>query len=330
MASTNGESFLFPSIEPFDQGYMDVGGGHSIYYEQCGNPAGVPVHFLHGGPGLGCGPGSRRWFDPKKFRIIIHDQRGCGRSKFVRRLNDNKTTFLISDVFKLTDRLVPESKPILFGGSWGSTLALLCAEEYPERISGLILRGVFLGSKREMSEMGTAGFFYPREWRKFLATVPVNFRNDPTLYYFLQMQKIGPTALEHAFMYSHFISLTNALELTEEEVDTELSEENPENVLAQALVETYYLNQDNHCFIGESQILDNAWKIRHLPISIVQGRYDLACPPKNALMLAEALELPGDRLHFVLAGHHSYDTEITKKLIPLTNEWMYDLVSKKE
>ena len=171
--------YLHPPIEPFDQRMMDVGQGHRIYIEQCGNPNGVPVVVLHGGPGGGCSPAMRRYFDPKVYRIVLFDQRGCGRSRPHASVENNTTWHLVADIERIRRELGIEAW-IAFGGSWGATLALVYAQTHPERVTNLILRGVFLMTKAELDWFygGGAGRFWPETWARFVEPVPVAERGD--------------------------------------------------------------------------------------------------------------------------------------------------------
>lgn len=275
---------LYPEIEPYAHGFLEVTGGHRIYYEECGNPAGMPVLFLHGGPGSGCNPGHRRFFDPRHYRIILFDQRGCGRSLPFAELRENTTALLIADIERLRTTLRIE-RWLLFGGSWGSTLALAYAEAHPHAVSGLILRGIFLGSKQEL-DWYCYGLksFAPEAWARFSGFVPEARRDDMLDYYYCAIHQTDTRlALAAARAWNAYESELMMLGELKQETKPSLADE---EVLGRARVQTHYLY--NRCFLAENQLLQDLPGIRELPASIVHGRFDMVCPVATAYTLHSA------------------------------------------
>lgn len=306
---------LFPEIEPYNTGFLTVSGGHEIYYEQCGNPKGKPIRFIHGGPGAGCDKKDRRFFDPDKWQITLVDQRGSNRSKPFGELRHNTTWHLVDDLVKLNQKLGIR-QTALFGGSWGSTLASVYAISHPETVSGMILRGIFLGEKDEADYYmnGQTALFFPEAWGRFAGQVPKEYRKDPAAYYQLQLKSPDPKvrrkfAYEWAF---YELSLLHLEQPVQDQTDKETNDFSFESL---ALMEAHYLS--NNCFLKEGFIIRNAGAIPPVPISIIQGRYDMVCPPISAYRLHKALST--STLHIVLAGHSSRDPEIRKKLVSETD-----------
>jgi len=266
---------LFPVIEPFDNGYFeqDI---HKIYYEQVGNPEGKVILFLHGGPGAGCSSAHRRLFDPEKFRVIFFDQRGSGRSKPYASIEKNTTQHLISDINYLREKLKIE-KWILFGGSWGSTLALAYAIENPVFVSALILRGVFLGTNAEINwylyEMRR---FFPEAYDRFISYIPVEEQNDILSAYHKRLtsddQKIRNQAAKFFASYENSCATLHAE-----------TRDAGQSALSMAVLEAHYFMND--CFLPPDYIAKNVRYIQQLPCYIVQGRHDVICPPSNAYKL---------------------------------------------
>ena len=310
---------FYPPIEPYHTGFKLVDGGHSIYYEECGNPDGYPVIYFHGGPGVGCDKNDRRLFDPAKWRIVLIDQRGCGRSVPYGCIENNTTEHLAWDIWNIKRRLNIR-KAVLFGGSWGSTLALYYAIRFPEDASAIILRGIFLGSKEELDFLykGGNGLFYPEAWERFLANVPED-RRDDILGYFYERMSTGTTEERRRFAFELSRFEENLLHLepvSPEEVDRETQDAHFESI---GLLEAYYFV--NNCFMEEGFLLKNAGHIPKVPISIVQGQYDMVCPPLYAYKLRRALEQTGHEVawNLVLAGHSKSDPALKTKLIEETN-----------
>ena len=275
--------YLYPPIDPFDQRMLAVGQGHSIYVEQCGKPDGIPVVVLHGGPGGGCSPSMRRYFDPAIYRVILFDQRGCGRSRPHASVTDNTTWHLVGDIELIRTTLGVESW-IVFGGSWGATLALIYAQSHPEAVRQLVLRGVFLMTQAELDWFygGGAGKFWPEVWARFVALIPAGERGDMINAYHQRLfsgdlpteQKYGKAwaAWENALASIHSSGATH---------------EGPADYArAFSRLENHYFT--NAGFLEfDGQILAHVDRIAHIPGVIVQGRYDMICPPTNAYTLSE-------------------------------------------
>jgi proline iminopeptidase len=311
-SSTQKRAFqhLYPLIDPFDQRMLDVGDGHRIYVEQCGNPQGAPVVVLHGGPGGGCSPTMRRYFDPATYRIILFDQRGCGRSRPHASVTDNTTWHLIADIEKIRERLGIERWAV-FGGSWGATLAIAYAETHPDRAAYLALRGVFLMTRSELDWFygGGAGHFWPELWSSFIGMLPVAERNDPIAAYHKRLFS-GDMMTEIRFARA-WAAWENALASINSEGYG--GDSPPEYARAFSRLENHYFINAGF-FEEDGQLMKNAHLIRHIPATIVQGRYDMICPPRSAYELSQAL--PKARLHMVTrAGHALSEPGISGELV---------------
>lgn len=285
-----------------------MGDGHEIYVEQCGNPQGQPVLVLHGGPGGGCSPYMRRFFDPQHYRVVLFDQRGCGRSRPHADVSSNTTQHLIADIEVLRTAL-DIGPAILFGGSWGATLALAYAQTHPEAVSRLVLRGVFLGMKRELDWFygGGAARFFPDRWIHFLAPIPEAEHHDLIAAYH-QRLFCGDKARETRFAMP-WITWENALAGLE---SLGASHAPPDYAHAFARLENHFFV--NRCFLEEGQLLRDLPRISHLPATIVQGRYDMVCPPQSAYELAQ--NWPNCDLRLVPAsGHALSEPRITAELV---------------
>ncbi len=302
--------YLYPPIDPFDQRMVDMGDGHRIYVEQCGNPDGVPVIVLHGGPGGGCSPAMRRYFDPKTYRVILFDQRGCGRSRPHASVTDNTTWHLVDDIERLRT-LFDIDEWAVFGGSWGATLALIYAQSHPDRVSRLVLRGVFLMTRAELDWFygGGAGKFWPEQWAKFTALLSEAELSDTIGAYHRRLFS-GDRATE--ILYARAWSAwENALASIH---SNGAAGETP-GEYARA-----FARLENHYFINEGfldrdqQILNRMDRIAHIPGFIVQGRYDMICPPQAAWTLAE--RWPNAELKMVRhAGHALSEPGISAELV---------------
>lgn len=302
--------YLYPPTDPYDQQMLDVGQGHRIYVEQCGNPDGVPVVVLHGGPGGGCSPAMRRYFDPEYYRIILFDQRGCGRSRPHASVTNNTTWHLVDDI-ELIRKSLDIDAWIVFGGSWGATLSLIYAEEHPSRVRHLVLRGVFLMTQAELDWFygGGAGKFWPEVWARFEALVPEDERGDLIAAYHRRLFS-GDVALETRFARA-WSSWENALASIH---STGAGGEAPgEYARAFARLENHYFT--NAGFLEfDGQILAHAGRIKHIPGTIVQGRYDMICPPDSAYALSKAW--PAGELKMVRnAGHALSEPGISAELV---------------
>lgn len=316
VAATDLRTF-YPPIEPYDKGLLDVGDGHRVYWEVCGNPNGKPVVFLHGGPGGGCGPSHRRLFNPDKYRIVLFDQRGCGRSLPHANLEANTTWDLVADIERLRE-LLKIDKWQVFGGSWGSTLALAYAETHPERVSELVLRGIFLLRQQELHwyYQEGASWMAPDRWDEFLAPIPQAERGDLITAYRKRLTGTDEAAkLEAARAWSRWEASTITLLPNEAMID---SFNDALFALAFARIENHYFV--NKGFMEEGQLLANVSRLKGIPGVIVQGRYDLATPPKSAWDLHKAW--PESTLHLIDAAGHAYnEAGILDQLIRATDKF---------
>lgn len=309
---------LYPALEPFDSGYLAVSGLHSMYYEQCGNPRGKPALFLHGGPGGGGDAAPRRFFDPACYRIILLDQRGCGRSRPHAELRENTTWDLVADIEALRIRLNIE-RWLVFGGSWGSTLSLLYAEAHPGRVTELVLRGIFLIRPAEIAWFYQQGAseLYPDAWEHYLNFIPAEERSD--LLHAYHRRLTGPdrqVALEAARRWSVWEGSTSHLLASASTVERFGAEH---FALAFARIEAHYFV--NQAFMEEpDQILRDVGRLRHIPAIIVQGRYDVVCPMRSAWDLHRAW--PEAELRVVPdAGHSAFEPGIVHELITATDKF---------
>ncbi|MEU4811978.1 prolyl aminopeptidase [Nocardia fluminea] len=311
---------LYPTIEPFEQGLLDVGDGQSMYWEVSGDPDGKPVVFVHGGPGGGTGPLQRRFFDPAVYRIVLFDQRGCGKSMphiaDGASLESNTTPNLIADMESLRAHLGIERWQV-FGGSWGSTLGLAYAQAHPERVTELVLRGIFLLRRKEIDWYynGAAGNVYPAEWAGFLAPVPVEERGDDLVevYHRLLHSPDPQVALDAAVAWSTWEGATSSL-LPQPDRVAETAE--ARFALAFARIENHYFRHGG--FLEEGQLLRDIDRIADIPGVIVQGRHDIVCPAVSAWDLHNAW--PSSTLHIVEdAGHTAHEPGITARLVEATD-----------
>ncbi|MGH1464006.1 MAG: prolyl aminopeptidase [Cognatishimia sp.] len=308
--------YLYPPIEPFDQRMLDVGDGHSIYVEQSGNPHGLPVVVLHGGPGGGCSPAMRRYFDPKIYRVILFDQRGCGRSRPHAEIADNTTWHLVADIEEIRTTLGIDQW-IVFGGSWGATLALIYAQTHPERPAALVLRGVFLMTQRELDWFygGGAGQFWPETWARFADLIPKDEQSDMIAAYH-QRLFCGDRAIEVKYARA-WAAWENALA----SVQSDGTSGSPPAEYARAFsrLENHYFR--NAGFLDfDGQILAHMDRIAHIPAVIVQGRFDMICPPRSAYDLAACW--PNAKLRMIQnAGHALSEPGISAELVRIMNEF---------
>ncbi|OJF81782.1 prolyl aminopeptidase [Nocardia seriolae] len=313
---------LYPPIEPYEKGMLDVGDGQSLYYEVSGNPDGKPAVFLHGGPGGGTSPYHRQFFDPEAYRIVVFDQRGCGRSTphiaDGASLEHNTTWHLVADIERLRTHLGVD-RWLVFGGSWGSTLALSYAQAHPDRVTELVLRGIFLLRRKEIDWYynGSAGYVYPDEWDKFLAPVPEAERGQDLVevYHRLLHSPDAALATDAAVAWSTWEGSTSSL-LPHPDRVAETAD--PRFALAFARIENHYFV--NRGFLDEGQLLRDIDRIAHIPGVIVQGRYDVVCPATSAWDLHRAW--PGSELHLVPdAGHAALEPGITHHLVEATDKY---------
>lgn len=305
---------LYPPVEPFDRRLIATGDGHELYVEQCGHPEGEPVLVIHGGPGGGCSPVMRRFFDPARYRVVLFDQRGCGRSRPTASVVANTTRHLIDDI-DMIRAAIDLGPAILFGGSWGATLALAYAEARPEAVAGLVLRGVFLGEQAEFDWFYRGGVarFYPDLWARFLAPLPDTERADPITAYHRRLF-CGDPATEARFAQP-WVQWENALA----GIDSAAAGPVPASYArAFARLECHYFAHG--CFLEPGQLLRNRDRISHLRATIVQGRCDMVCPPEAAYRLAEGWDAAELRL-VPAAGHALSEPGIMAGLVRVMDTW---------
>ncbi len=303
---------FYPEIQPYKTGRLKVSDIHDLYYEEVGNPKGKPVLFIHGGPGGGTEPSHRRYFDPKAFRVILFDQRGCGQSKPHADLRDNTTWDLVRDIEKLRETLGLKNWTV-FGGSWGSTLALLYAETHPDRVNAMVLRGIFLCRKKEIEwfYQEGAGRIFPDVWDEYVKPIPLEERGDFVSAFYKRLTSSNrDVRLQAAKAWSVWEGSTSRLFM-----DPELIHGFGDDEFAEA-----FARIECHYFINgiwmrhDNQILEDIHKIRHIPCEIIHGRYDVVCPVENAWDLHKAW--PESRLHIVPdAGHSAREEGNLTKLI---------------
>lgn len=303
---------LFPELEPYQHFYLKVDDIHEIYVEACGNPEGIPVVYLHGGPGAGCQPKHRRYFDPEAYHIILFDQRGAGRSYPFAELRNNTLKDLLQDMETIREHFGIK-KWLVYGGSWGSTLSLAYGEAHPEACLGFILRGIFLMREQEIAWfLEGVRYFYPEVWEAFAKAC--NATDAKTMM--RQMDKIYKTASleqqkDFAFIYAGFESSLSTL------MPEPMAVYNHENSLGLAKLELHYFYHQRESF---KHLLNDVVKVKHLPCTIVQGRYDMVCPPISAYELHQAW--PGSQLIMVPnAGHSASEPPILDALIAATEKF---------
>lgn len=291
---------LYPDIKPYAEHRLQVSEKHELYIEECGIPDGIPVVFIHGGPGGGCDHSHRCYFDPEKYRIILFDQRGCGRSKPHASLEENTTDDLVSDLEAIRESLEVD-KWLLFGGSWGSTLSLVYAQAFPERVTGMILRGIFLGRQADYDWLYKDGAskIYPDYWDDFKGHIPENEQHDLTAAYYKRLTGVDELARMSAAKAWSIWEARIATLHTSHKILLEFSD--PHVALSIARIEAHYFM--SKCFLNENQILDNMHKIKHIPGIIVHGRYDMVCTLDNAWVLNQTWPL--SELQIVRDAGHS-------------------------
>lgn len=302
--------YLYPQIEPFDQRVLDVGDGHRVYVEQCGRPGGVPVLVFHGGPGGGCSPAMRRYFDPAVYRVILFDQRGCGRSRPHASVEANTTGHLIADV-ELIRQTLGIDRFIAFGGSWGATLALVYAINHPDRVTQLVLRGVFLMTQPELDWFygGGAGAFFPDLWARFVAPIPEAERGDLIGAYHQRL--FSGDLMEETRFGRIWAAWENALASIH--TDGPMGESPAEYARAFSRLENHYFRHGGF-LESEGWILQQKARIAHIPAIIVQGRYDMICPPTSSWKLVAGWDLADLRM-VPFAGHALSEPGISEALV---------------
>jgi proline iminopeptidase len=309
---------LYPPIEPYDTGTLRVSPVHNVYYEQCGNPEGEPVVFLHGGPGGGIVPEYRRYFDPESYRVILFDQRGSGRSTPHASLEENTTWKLVEDIEALRAHLGVENWHV-FGGSWGSTLALAYAETHPGRPLSLILRGIFLCRPQEIRWFYQEGasWIFPDVWEEYEKVIPAEERGDFVSSYYRRLTSEDEAVrLEAARAWSVWEGSTSKLFFDYASIEKFAD---PQFALAFARIECHYF-MNNAFFPTENYLIENVGKIRHIPAVIVQGRYDVVCPIKSAWELHRAWPEADFRV-VPDAGHSVTEPGIIHELVSATDRF---------
>lgn len=313
-------SWLYPEIVPYRTGRLPVGDGHEIYFEESGNPEGKPVVFVHGGPGSGTNPKQRRFFDPRAYRIILFDQRGSGQSTPHASLEANTTWHLVADMEKLRRHLNIERWQV-FGGSWGSTLALAYSQTHPEAVTELVLRGIFLLRKKEIDWFYQSGAneIYPDAWEPYWEAIPKEERHDMVKAYYQRLTSSDPKVrLAAAKTWSIWEGSTSKLIPETEFIDDYGKDD---FAIAFARIECHYFTHRGF-LEHDDQLLRNVGKIRHIPSVIVQGRYDVVCPMDSAW----ALHRKWPEAEFVLvpdAGHSAFENGISKALVAATDKFAH-------
>jgi len=308
---------LYPAIEPFAFDYLETGDGHQVYFEQVGNPNGKPVVFLHGGPGSSCKDHHRCFFNPEKYHIILIDQRGAGRSKPLAKLRHNTTDHLLRDLESIREQLAID-KWLLFGGSWGATLALLYAQTYANRTAGLIIRGTFLAREKDADWLlkDGASRLYPEAWQRFIQHVSTNERKDVLSAYHLRLNIDDDEVRQEATR--EWDAWGGAVVLGEDFDANELEGDVPETAIAQAQIETHYAK--NKYFIEENQILANVAHLQNLPCTIIHGKQDFMCPIESSFALSQLLP---DATFIPLANsnHLAHGDEMVNALVNAADEY---------
>lgn len=298
------DSELWPPLEPYKTDYLQVSQLHKIFYQLGGNPEGKPVMVIHGGPGGGCSPDMFRFFDPKTFHIVLHDQRGAGQSKPYAEIKENTIQHLVEDIEKLRTHL-GLGKVLLFGGSWGSTLALAYAETYPQNVSGMVLRGVFTATKAEIDHFyhGATARYFPENYEMLLEHIDNPEQRNYPAQLLKKIQSSDPDIRQkYALAWAMYEIKMAVLQISDKMVDDFFKEWNPYDF---ALLENYYMA--NNCFLEEGQLMNNADKLKDIPMTIVNGRYDVICPPITAFKLHK--KLPNSKLIIVESAGHSANAE---------------------
>ncbi|WP_412031770.1 prolyl aminopeptidase [Metamycoplasma buccale] len=308
---------LYDLVEPNKVGYLKVSGLHTIYYEESGNPNGVPILYVHGGPGGGTTPSARQYFDPNFYRIIVFDQRGCGKSTPSSEIKENTTQDLINDI-EMIRKTLNIDKWILFGGSWGSCLSLLYAINFPNRVNGLILRGVFLGRKEDdyyLYQRG-ASFYFPEAYEEFSNFIPENERKDLIKAYHKYLNSKNKVIAEKAAY--HWTKWELGLITLYPMLDFDTILEDRKANLELAKLENHYFV--NHIFLDDDNfILNNIKKIENIKTIIIHGRYDMDCRPEGAYLLSKSLK--NCSLKFIIAGHSSKEIAISEALVDATEDF---------
>lgn len=308
-----------PPIEPYKIGFLKVSEIHTIYYELSGNPKGKPVIYLHGGPGTGFGANMRQPFDPEKFNVVLFDQRGCGKSTPKYELRENTTEDLADDIEKLREHL-KFGKIMIVGGSWGATLGLAYAEKYPESVDSMVLRAIFLGTQEQENQVykrNGAEKFFPEVFEKFANEIKPGSKDIDRKKLIEYLQSKDPeTVKKYAYLWSWYELKLTSLEISDAIVDKILAGHFESTGLA--LIQTHYTL--GNWFLSENQLLKNAEKLKDIPISLINGRYDMMTPPITAYNLHKLL--PKSKLYIVeSASHSTWDRKIATQIMKSVNEY---------
>jgi proline iminopeptidase len=312
---------LYPAIESYNSGYLNVGNGHEIYFEESGNPKGKPAVFLHGGPGAGTDPKMRRFFDPRRYRIVLFDQRGSGKSRPHASLDHNTTWDLVADTERVREHLGID-KWLVFGGSWGSTLAIAYAETHPDRCTEIVLRGIFLLRKSELDwfyqNPQGAGSLFPDLWDQYVEPIPESERSDMMGAYYKRLTSSDPHVLRAAAeAWSVWEGATSYLRMKPEYITK--FREDAAYAAAFARIECHYFVNKGF-FRSDNQLIEDVGRIRHIPTVIVQGRYDVVCPARSAWDLHKAW--PEADLRIVVdAGHSAFEAGNLSELVTATDKF---------
>ena len=309
---------FYPRIKPYAIHELIVDGLHTLYIEESGNPKGIPVLFVHGGPGSGCTENDRCFFDPEKYRIILFDQRGSGRSKPHAELEANHTRCLVDDMEKIRE-LVGVKQWVLFGGSWGSTLSLIYAQSYPEKVLGMILRGIFLCREEDIQWFCQNGacHVFPDYWQEYLAPIPVVERSDLLLAYYQRL--VGDDELVRMSVAKSWSVWEGRCASLHPNPSLVEHLGNPHTALAMARIEAHYFM--NNAFLGENEILEGMDALKDIPGVIIHGRYDMVCPVGQAFDLHRAW--PGSTLKVIRdAGHASSEPGTLAALVQATDDML--------
>jgi proline iminopeptidase len=309
---------LYPEIEPYKTGRLKVSNIHELYYELCGNPKGKPVVFLHGGPGSGCSPRSRQFFNPRKYNLILFDQRGSGRSTPHAELKENTTAALVADIEKLREHLGIK-KWLVYGGSWGSTLGLAYAQAFPQNVTEMILWGIYLATKEETiwSFKNGANVIFPDYWEEFISIIKPSKRNDLVAAYYEIFTK-APRAvqLKAAKAWGLWEGRLTTLNPSQEFLSSLNNDD--QFAMAHSQLECHYFV--NNCFIKPGQLLAGVKRIKNIPAIIINGRYDMVCPLANAWKLHKAW--PKSQLVIVpAAGHSSREIGMEQAIVKATDQF---------
>ncbi|MCB8838027.1 prolyl aminopeptidase [Aurantimonas sp. VKM B-3413] len=312
----------YPAIEPFESGRLAVGDGHELYFEMCGNPTGIPAVFLHGGPGSGASPQHRRLFDPERYRVLLFDQRGCGRSTPTGSLEANTTWHLVADLERLRE-MMGAQRWLLFGGSWGATLALAYAETHPERVSAMVLRGVFTGRRSELDWFYDAGAnrLFPDRWENLLGPIPADEQDDLVAAYRRRLTHPDRAVrAEAARAWTNWESATVMLRTTPSPGGSGAPAS--DGTIAFARIENHYFYHD--LWLEEGQLIRGADRLAEIPGVIVQGRYDVVTPAITSWQLAQAWAKADYRM-VEGAGHAFAEPGILDELIEASDRFGREL-----